>query len=260
MSVAALQPIIFRVTTKGLMRRAGWQIMLAVVFGGLGVGLMLMGLSRPETNTLSPGALCFLGGLAAAVHGFLATKNGVREFQLDATGFTWEDETGRNRANWDKVVALNRVPKLIVNGMVQAASTTLLLTGGRKVVVDFTLEGYDRLAGLLQHMRATHLLPALLAELDAGRPVGFGPVFVDLTGVEYQGRHRPWHTFAYAFDSGRLVMVPAGDAFGWEDRTEVGVADLPDVAALREVLARYQSPADSVWTIPPHERERLIRS
>jgi hypothetical protein len=249
----------FRVTTKSRLSRYGPHLGVAGIFGSLGLGLLVMAASRPETNTFAPGLVCFFGALGTAVYVCLAPRRGVQSIELDADGFAWEDASGRHRAGWDEVVAARRTPKVIVNGFVRSASTMIDLNGGRSVVFDYALDGYDELADLVQRLRAGQVLPRLLEQVAAARPVGFGLLSVDHSGIEYHGRHRPWGTFSYAFDSGCLVLVPAGDAFDWSDRTEIRLADLPDALALEGVLARFQLPTDPFLTIPPRDRERLAR-
>lgn len=260
MSTEAAEPLAaFRVTTASRIGRKAPHLTVALIFAVLGFGLLTMGLSRPETNTLTPGFLCLCGGLGAAAYFVTIPAPGVWAIELDAAGFDWEDSSGRHRAAWEEVVASRRTPKLIVNGFVRSGSTALTLTGGRQVLLDYALEDYDRLADLVQRLRAELVAPRLMEELAAGKPVGFGPVSVDPAGIEHNGYHRPWHSFAYAFDSGSLVLVPAAGAFGWHDRVTVGMADLPDALALARVLAAFQPPADPFWTIPSRDRESLAR-
>jgi hypothetical protein len=250
---------VFRVTTRSRLARFGPHLGIAGIFGCLGLGFLAMAASRPETNTLSPGLVCFLGAVGTAVYVSLAPPQGARQIELDAEGFRWEDGAGMHRAKWDDVLAAKRALKSVVNGFVRSASTTLFLRGGHEVLLDYALEGYDELADLVQRLRATQVLLELLREVENGRPVAFGPLSVDRSGVECQGRHRPWGTFEYAFDSGRFVLVPAGDDFGWHDRLEVSVADVPDALALEQLLAHFQPPANPFHTIPPRDRERLAR-
>jgi hypothetical protein len=262
MSAAAIESgprTTFRVTPKSRLARYGPHFMVAGIFGFLGLGFLAMSASRPETNTLSPGLVCFFGALGTFVYFAQLPPKGAREIELDAEGFAWVDGNGEHRVAWEEVATATRAPKVIVNGFVRSASTKLTLRDGRQVLLDYEIEGYDQLAELVQRLRASQILPELLGKVDSGQPLGFGPLSVDRAGIEHQGRHRPWGTFAYAFDSGRLVLVPAAGDFGWQDRAEIPLEQMPDSLALGHVLARFQPPTNPFLTIPPRDRESLAR-
>jgi hypothetical protein len=240
-TASASPPAVYRVTTTGLLNRFAPQLMLALIFGVLAGLLIAIGLTRPEADTMAPGLIVALVALGFVAWPFLAGVPSVRRVEVSDDGLAWEDGAGRHRIAWDDIAAIRRTPKLAVNGFLTEGNVTLALADGRTVVFDFSLDGYDELADLLQRYRAARLLPGLLAALERG-PLTFGPVTLERHGIEYRGLSRPWTSFEYAVDSGSLVLVPAGRQFGWNDRVEVRLADVPDAVALVAVMAEVGKP------------------
>src|SRR5262249_10168752 len=103
------------------------------------------------------------------------------------------------------------------------------------------------------------LLPRKEAELRSG-PVSFGPVTLRKEGVVVGEKTYRWPDLECSLRGGHLIVVPAGDRFGWGDRKEVPLADIPNFLVLVELIARVgNAPIDPNLTIPVSDRARLSR-
>src|SRR5207244_10083008 len=90
------------------------------------------------------------------------------------------------------------------------------------------------------------LVPLNEAESRAG-PVAFGPVTLRPEGVSLAGTTFRWEDVEYSLRGGHLIVVPAGDRFGWGDRKEVALAEIPNFVVLLELMERVGKPP-----VPPN--------
>ena len=81
-----------------------------------------------------------------------------------------------------------------------------------------------------------------------------------IDGVTVGVMSRRWEEFEYAVSRGYLVIVPAGDGFGWADRVEIALVDIPNPLVLLELIVRLgKPPTDPMRMIPKADRARLAR-
>jgi hypothetical protein len=64
---------------------------------------------------------------------------------------------------------------------------------GRTLTITGDTQNHKRLGELIAGHVAAHLLPAALAELEAGREIRLGPLRVSNAGVTIDGELEPWH-------------------------------------------------------------------
>ncbi|MFO0881100.1 MAG: hypothetical protein U0840_27570 [Gemmataceae bacterium] len=88
--------------------------------------------------------------------------------------------------------------------------------------------------------------------------VKFGHLPLRTAGVAHGGKRRRWKDIEYAVSRGYLVIVPAGDEFGWEDWVEVALVDIPNALVLIELMARLgKPPIDPARVIPKTDRTQM---
>jgi hypothetical protein len=201
-----------------------------------------------------------LGFLAAALGclspALVAFFRRVRRVEVHPDRLAWWTGAGPQEASWDKVASVRRLERITNKWWYQTA-LTLTFTDESQVVFDHTLSGFRDLADRVQAFTAARLVPGKEAELRAG-PVTFGPVTLRAEGVAVGDASFRWEGMNYSVSGGHLIVVPAGDNFGWGDRKEVALADIPNVLVLLELMARVgKPPVHPNLVIPMKDREWL---
>jgi hypothetical protein len=126
-------------------------------------------------------------------------------------------------------------------------------------VFDHTLSNFARLADNVQQASARYLLPKLEAECQRGA-AEFGPLAIAADGIHHGGQRHRWKKIEYSVSRGYLVIVPAGDDFGWSDRVEIALMDIPNVLVLLELMAGMgKPPVDPLLVVPRSDRARMSR-
>jgi hypothetical protein len=159
---------------------------------------------------------------------------------------------------WEDVASVHRFERITGNARSGWYQTALTITAREEtVVLDHSLSDFAGLADHAQRLSARHLLPQKEAECRQG-PVKFGPLSLGTDGVSHGGQRRRWNDIEYAVRRGYLVIVPAGDEFGWEDRVEVALVDIPNALVLMELMTRLgKPPTDAARVIPRADRARM---
>jgi hypothetical protein len=171
----------------------------------------------------------------------------------DADGLVWADADGRHEAHWDDVREVYR-KEWVINGCRHTA-LTLRFTAHHEVVFDHMLADYNELAARVQELSARNLLTRLATTLKCNGVVQFGPVGVDPRGLSWKQRWGPeffdWHEIDYAVDNGRLIVVPCGRRFTWNERREQLLSDIPNYLALLHLMAQLgKPPVPPAQTLP----------
>jgi hypothetical protein len=235
--------------------------MLAAIAAALAAGFLTLAVAKPDTGTLLPGLLFAAAALGCAIPLAVAFVRRVRRAEIRPDRVVWWAADGEHDLRWEDVESVHRFERITGNGRSGWYQTALTITGrrGEKVVFDHSLSDFAGLADQAQRLSARHLLARKEAECRQGA-VQFGPLTLRADGVSHGGKRHCWNEIEYAVSRGFLTIVPAGDKFGWQDRVEVALADIPNVLVLLELMARLgKPPTDPARVIPKGDRARLSR-
>jgi hypothetical protein len=243
-------------TLRGLISRWAPYWLLFAVFGLIAIGLLALALARPQSGTLLPALLCLVIAVGCLAPPLVAFLGRPRRAEVYPDRLVWRTGAGELQASWDLVASVHRFERLTNNWWYQTA-LTLTLADGSKVVFDHSLSEFADLANNVQQQMAQHMLPKKEAELRAGA-LDFGPISLRTDGISHGGAFHRWQDIEYSVSGGYLIVVPSGDQFGWGDRKEVALAEIPNSLVLLGLMAHVgKAPVAPGMVVPKQDRGRV---
>jgi hypothetical protein len=217
----------------GLTRRYLAQVWMLAILAIIGLGLLLMGINRPNTGTVLPGLLMLAIGLAFAVPIFLGYQQRTHWVKLTDEGMQWQDADGEHGVAWTDVRAVRRLEK-IINDLFRQRELTLTLADGKEVKFDHRLKDFDGLADRVQQRTADLLIETYRKELEGGMAT-FGPVILSRDGISLRQKEFPWSVVQQCriVRGTLMVVVPGKDL---DESQMVMLSEVPNYFILLRLL------------------------
>jgi hypothetical protein len=216
---------------------------------GIGAALALAGLvtylawaesARMDTLIcLGFGGLCGLGIGAMGVMDARSTRD--MSLTLYERGLRYVDKVGQKEWRWEEIAAITQ--HQVVSSDTNRARLSYQVTsssGDTLHLYDHVRDPAGAIATIRQRVYAL-LLPRMQADLDAGRPVAFGPVTIAAAGMTVRGRETPWAEIAGVTLSGGSVMVERRGG-GWLNDAEISRGEIPNAELLAQLAAQRARP------------------
>lgn len=193
-------------------------------------------LTPPKLAALTAGILAVILALFGFVLYMAAwrLRRRTRAFFTFPEGVVYQTTAGDwGGCRWADVAEVWRAETR--NHGVTTRSHVRLVTPDAEVLLDRSLNDYEKLADDVEQRVARATLPGLLARYRRGEKLTFGPLELDADGVTLRGRAVPWaQVKEFRLTDGSLLMVgPPVDP--WRGNG-AAYRDLPNLAALLAVL------------------------
>ena len=193
----------------GIASRYAPHLMLWGVLFGIGVLLLLLGVSRPRSGTLLPGGLFLVGSLGFLVPMFLGLSRTPRWAHITPHGVQWHDQNGNHHWRWEEISAVFRLDK-VINKTFQVKELRLASAQREQVTFDQCLTDYDQFADRVQDTVAQRLLDAKRSEL-ARYGAEFGPISLHRDRITIHAKTFVWPEIVrHDIVRGNLVFFPKG--------------------------------------------------
>src|SRR5262249_22760747 len=153
------------------------QVILGVIALLIGLGLLATHFFKgPQTKTLAPGLISLAVVLPIVVWGVVIVRKPVKEVQLYPSGLVWREPTGDWRGcRWEDVQEVYGT-EVKVNGQWQTRQIYLRPFDEEGAALTHALDGWPKMADLIQMEVHKRQLPEAREAYDAGKAVNFGPV------------------------------------------------------------------------------------
>lgn len=218
---------------SGICSRYAPHLLMWGIFLVIGLGLLILGLARPTSGTVLPGALFLAGSFLWLAPLFIGLARTPRQAKVTSGGLSWQDKRGEHTCTWAAVAAVYRLER-IVNQTFKIKELRVVQTGGDEVKFHQCLESYDRLADAVHAAASRQLLPAkrnLLATTGAE----FGTVTPHRDGITLGTKKISWPEIEqYTIFNGSLVVYPRG--YKGIRCEEVSLSDVPNYSVLLVLL------------------------
>jgi hypothetical protein len=173
----------------------------------------------------------------------------TRDLRLDLRlhGFVHRARGVETVVPWEDVTRIRAIVSVLHSSRSGRFGYVVTSKGGAKVELPYAFEGIQEIRGVLERECARHLLPAAVAEIEARRPVSFGPFVATSAGLSYDERMLPWNEIkGAAVVRGMLAVGDKVDGIGllpkregviaWARAPYVAIPNGPVLLALVEHL------------------------
>jgi hypothetical protein len=170
---------------------------LASTFGGLD--------NRPADTLvfgLLAGMACCLGAVGVAVR-WRATRG--MHLEVREHGLTYRVGSRETVLLWEDVAEV-RVTRTNVRRW-DLGGCVLVGKDGNRIVLTSQLRGIDAIGSTVERESVRRQVPRVLAELDAGRTVPFGPFAVSKAGLAHGSRELAWRDVAGATVGNGIIAI-----------------------------------------------------
>jgi hypothetical protein len=222
-----------RVHVLGLLSVYKAFLMLGGIFVAIGLGMLVLAVTRPQAGTLWIGLGSSAFGLLCLIPLLAGIVRAARWVDLFEEGIAWRDLEGEHERSWPELESVQRLEKL-TNRSIRETKLTLTFTDGRHITFNHALSDYDQLASLVQQVSADALLAGKRAELDGGT-ADFGPVKLRRQGIALADEFFRWDELEhFTVYNGFLVLFPRGASSGGEK--SVSLSEVPNYVLLLRLL------------------------
>ncbi|HVY45092.1 MAG TPA: DUF6585 family protein [Minicystis sp.] len=185
----------------------------------------------------SPFALVF--GVGSLVE--LALLSGTR-LHLYERGLVYRRAGRREVLRWEDVASVRASIVHVIGGSGPGMRGFVALDkrAGGKLEIGARVEALEQVRDVVRKATFPLLYPPVVAALERGEPVGFGPVILRRDGLVKDGRFEPWSAIEQAMIwEGKLEVRKTGSVLAW---FKLKTRDIPNVhvlmAAIDEVRHR----------------------